>query len=328
MGWRGCRGEVGVPPELDGVDDDGGAAREGLVVADAEPFGDRLDGGLVELRQDAVDGVEVLVGVDAPRKGGAHHAPHHLCDEVEVAGHAEREQHLGARAVPPGRDGRLAQHDPDLGAVLDVLGRAPRDLVAACGHGSVVGERVHDRLRPDAGPLLEHRADQRAKLGRRRLVGHLDDQSGMDGRLTGRRGVRGPLLVVQPDALHREPDQRRLRGVDPLGVAQDDLLFQEPRGAHVLDAHGVLLRRPTGLGHRAKEPPWCRGDAPHDGCRGPTGRTAADDLADDRLPVPAGRSGRCGAPVGLVDHDDEAVRALDDRVRDRLPQRIGTAVDP
>jgi len=91
-----------------------------------------------------VDIVQSLVGGDAPSERCPHHASDQLRDVGVVLSLAERHQHLGARTIPSGRDSVLAEHDPNIGIVLDVLWLDVADRVISHADGGVICKSVDD----------------------------------------------------------------------------------------------------------------------------------------------------------------------------------------
>ena len=279
---------------------------------------------LVEPGQEAGDRVQRVVGGDPVAEGLADHAADDLRDVGGVLRWAFAVEHLGARAVPPGRDGFLGEHDPDVGVVLDRLGRHPTDRAGPDEHRLVLAEHVHDRVRAQARPLLLDHVDHLRECVVGDLVGHLDDQDRDDLLFVLVSGVRVPPLVVVEDRRDGVAQQRRAERALLVGLVEADLVLDEPRRPHLVDVDlDRRVRRPVrGGAHRIEEPVDRGRDAPHDRRRRVRALLPVDEPVNDRGPV----GGLAHAPVGFVEDQVQVGPVTVDGVGQDVPHRVLTRV--
>ena len=283
----------------------------------------------VEERQQAVDGVELVVAGHASGERRTHHATEQLLDVVVVLRGTERHQHLGSRAVPAGRDRVLRDEDPHVRPVLDHLRLDPIDLVRPERLSRVLTQHVPDGVGSELRHLLEDDVQRFADLVVIRRVGRLQHQQrlhhvGQPLRFAVLLPAVGRVLQLLGSAPHEHHvDRLRLgRDVDLDEVLdQTRLLDLEPID---LDRRQVApVARDVRVVHRLLEVADGRGDAPHDRNRRQASVTVDQPLNDGRLV--AGRL-RAEPSVRLVDDQVQRQVGIIDRVRDGLPDRVALQV--
>ena len=182
----------------------------------------------IELGQVAGDGVQKIIGFDAPRKWGAYHTSHELCDIGRVRTPALREDDLRSRAVPSVGDGLLGEEHADARGVLNELGFDIGNKVFSRRDVLMLAEDVGERHRLEkagdqARDLVAHLSQGRVA----HVVRRLDEQQRVDGALALTGTVLAPFAASQGIALARHSEVLVLDRVVLLWHAQlDDVLEQ------------------------------------------------------------------------------------------------------
>ena len=279
--------------------------RHGLEIAGEEPD-DPHGGSAVEERQDAVDGIESLVTGDAAGEWVADHAPEQLGDVGVVPRRAKRHEHLGARAVPAGRDGVLGDEDAHVRLVLHALRLDPINFPCSESLCGVIAEHMPHRRNAQLGIFGEDRVERDADVVRVRRVRCLQHQERLDGldqplrsRVVG-PSVRG-VFQLAGGAAHEDRVEvaSLVRDVENEGVLDQPGLL-DPYRVDDDRRQGAPVSGRLGLLHRRLKMSDGRRYAPHDR----DGRTCLRSIDE---PTHDGRlfGSRLGveATVRLVQHE-------------------------
>ena len=286
--------DVRVRLELASVEEDTTPADRKLVDLAGHVLDDVPGRRPVEVREDAVDRVQAVVAGDAARQRAADHPPEKLRDVRLVLRRPETHEHLGARAVPPGRDRLLRDEHPHFGLLLNPLRLDPVDLPPAERLGLVAAENVTNRVAREIREHAVDRVERGADLVGVRRVRDLEDEQRHD-------GLGAPLLRGVPLPAERRLFSRFAASATSVvpkspaspGMSRTTVSLTRPDsctrdGSTTTSGRARLLPRVSAACHRLLEPLDRRRDADHDRHREPH-VVAFDELTDDRRPVASSR---------------------------------------